>query len=175
MCIRDSMQAANQAGLSSAYAARGSWTPYVSQAPVAVSVTPGSGSGLSHTFTYVYTNTAGASAITYAVTTINDTLNWAGSCTVDYVPGSNQLWLLKDAADGWLGPLTPSGTGTVENSQCTLNATGSSADLTGPTLTLNLALGFQTAFQGTKNIYMQAANQAGLSSDYAAKGTWTVQ
>ena len=169
------MQAANQAGLSSAYAAKGSWTPYVSQAPVAVSVTPGSGSGSSQMFTYVYSNGAGASAITYAVTTINDTLNWVGSCTVDYTPGSNQLWLLMDDASGWLGPMTPGSAGTLQNSQCTLNGTGSTVNLSGPTLTLNLALSFQSAFQGTKNIYMQAGNQAGLTSDYAAKGTWTVQ
>src|SRR5206468_9994640 len=50
---------------------------------------------------------------------------------------------------------------------------GSSVSLSGNVLTLNLSITFQTAFNGNKNIYLQANNAFG-SSGWQLRGSWTV-
>jgi len=62
-------------------------------------------------------------------------------------------------------------TGTLQNSQCTLNVGASSVVLSGTSLTLNLALGFQAAFAGSKNVYMFVQN-ASLGSGWSQQGVW---
>src|ERR1039458_10466882 len=69
-----------------------------------------------------------------------------------------------------LSGLTP-GSGSQQNSQCTLNGAGSSVSASGNTLTLNLALTFLTAFAGAKNIYMQAVNPNGTAA-WQLEGSW---
>jgi hypothetical protein len=41
-------------------------------------------------------------------------------------------------------------------------------------LTLNLAMTFQHAYAGAKNIYMYAADVSGPNSAWQQPGTWTV-
>jgi hypothetical protein len=81
--------------------------------------------------------------------------------------------LLTDAGAAPGATLTP-GAGSQQNSQCILYASGSSVSTAGTGLTLNLAITFQTAFQGARNIYMQAVDPFG-STGWQAAGTWTVQ
>ena len=50
----------------------------------------------------------------------------------------------------------------------------SSSTLSGSTLTLNLAVTFNSAFAGAKNIYMQASDAAGLDSGLQVRGAWRV-
>jgi len=61
----------------------------------------------------------------------------------------------------------------LQNSQCTVNTAPSSASGSGNNLTLNLALSFQPAFAGSKNIYLDAY-AGGLDSGWQQKGSWTV-
>ena len=63
---------------------------------------------------------------------------------------------------------------TIENSQCSLNVASSSALLSGNTFTLDLAMTFQAAYAGVKNIYMYAADVSGANSGWQQQGTWTV-
>jgi hypothetical protein len=53
-----------------------------------------------------------------------------------------------------------------------LNGAASSASTSGNTLTLNLALTFQAAFGGVKNVYMEALSPSG-TAPWQQKGTWT--
>ncbi|HEY2018191.1 MAG TPA: hypothetical protein VGH38_32015, partial [Bryobacteraceae bacterium] len=62
--------------------------------------------------------------------------------------------------------------GSLQNSYCTLNAAASSVSGSGNNLTVNVALSFQAAFAGSKNIYMDAYD--GSDSGWQQKGTWTV-
>ena len=86
--------------------------------------------------------------------------------------GANSIYLANDAGNV-KGPLTLGHAGTLQNSQCAVNAGASSASTSGTTLTLNLSFSFKGAFAGTKNIYMEARN-ATLDSGWAQKGTWIV-
>ena len=82
----------------------------------------------------------------------------------------NTLALLTDGGAQPASTITP-GSGTAQNSQCILTGSGSSVTLSGNTLTLNLTLTFQTAFAGTKNVYMSAAN-AFETVNFQLEGTW---
>jgi len=168
------MNAQDNAGLWSNWQIRGSWTVPAggNQPPTSVSVTPAAGSGAVQTFSFLFSDPNSDFSTTYML--INATLNWPGSCYTYYARGSNTLWLLNDAGNFWLGPVTPGSPGTLANSQCSLNAWDSATGVSGNNLTVNTTLTFTGAFAGTKNVYMNAQNNSGLWSNWQLRGAWTV-
>ena len=165
------LQAVNPFG-SSGWQPEGTWTVTVSP-PAPVSVTPGSGSGTSQTFSFVYADPRGYAALSMARVIVNSSTSPASACYFLYYPGSNILYLANDASSGWTGWATLGQTGTLQNSQCTINAATSSSSGSGNNLTLNVALTFSAAaFSGTKNIYMDTYD--GVYSGWQQKGTWTI-
>jgi hypothetical protein len=158
----------------SGWVQRGSWTTTAGgtgtpSPPSAVSVTPNSGSGSSQTFTFTFSDLNGATDIVSTQMDINVTLAATRACYFYYSRGANVIYLADDAGH-WPAPLTPGSAGTLQNSQCTLDAGTSSVSASGNTLTLKLALSFKVS--GAKNIYMEAQN-ASLDSGWAQRGTWT--
>ena len=139
--------------------------------PATVSVTPSSGSGTSRTFSFRFTDPHGAADISSAQMDINTQRVMTGACASYFVRATSSIYLANDAGS-WQGPLTLGQTGSLQNSQCTLNAGASSASASGNTLTLNLALTFKPAFTGAKNVYMEVRN-ATEDSGWAQRGTWT--
>ncbi len=165
------LQAANPAG-STGWLAKGSWTVQAVTV-TAVSVSPSSGSGSSQAFAFQFSDAAGAADITAVAVSFNSNSSTVGACTVSYVRAQNTLALLTDSGAAPGTTIVPGG-GTEQNSQCTLNGAGSSVSTSGNLLTLTLSLTFQAAFQGAKNIYMQATNPSGTTA-WQSEGTWTVQ
>jgi hypothetical protein len=159
--------------LDSGWQNRGAWTPNPATTPSAVLVSPSSGSGTPQTFTYLYSNADGYQNITNAYALLGDSSSWTNSCGVMYVPQSKGLSLMKDDGSGWLGPITIGQTGTLQNSQCTLNGGGSSASGSGTNLTLNLAISFSSSFFNMKKHFMRASDVAhNLDSGWQDMGTW---
>jgi hypothetical protein len=155
----------------------GNWGAFITkvtfaQLPGLGGVTPSSGSGTSQTFTFQYTDSAGAADLTSALANFNTAVSTVNGCVVNFNRALNTLWLLTDAGVQPASGLTP-GSGSQQNSQCTLNGAGSSISTSGNTLTVNLALTFLTAFAGAKNIYMQAVNPNGTAA-WQLEGSWTV-
>ena len=146
----------------------GSVTP-----PSAVSVTP-PGTGSSQLFNLVYADPRGTSDVSWVEAEWNATQSNAGACYVHYIPSSNMVQLSNDAGTGWIGPVAAGAAGTLQNSQCVLDAGASSASAAGNNLTLNLSLTFLPAFTGVKNIYMQVQSAAVGLTSWQARGTWTV-
>src|ERR1019366_1555011 len=163
------MQAVSPFG-TAAWQQEGAWT--VPAQVQVVSVTPSSGSGSSQTFSLQYSDTAGATDITSVSVLVNSSLSTAAACSVVYTRASNALALLTDSG-ALPGSTIAPGTGSQQNSQCTLNGAGSSVTPSGTMLTLNLALTFQPAFGGVKNVYLQAVAPSGTAA-WQQKGTWTV-
>jgi hypothetical protein len=160
--------------LSSGFQTLGTWT-VPTLGPTAVSVTPNSGSGASQTFSFLFSDASGASKITYVQALINGSLAWYHACAVLYYQSTNKLYLVQDSGAGWQGPLTPGQAGTLQNSQCTLNAGASSVSTVGNNLTVNAALTFKPAFTGNKTVYLDAEDTPGkLSSGFKTLGSWTV-
>ena len=154
---------------------RGTWTPSSITAPSAVSVTPSSGSGSGpQTFSYLYSDPSGYQNIYLVQTILNTTPNWPSACGTMYIAASSSLYLMSDNGSSWLGPLTIGQAGTLQNSQCTLNAGASSASGSGTNLTVNLALTFQPGFIGLKNNFMLADDVVNnLTSGFQNRGSWT--
>jgi hypothetical protein len=139
------------------------------------SVTPASGSGASQTFALQYASNLGATNLSTAWVWFNSTLasSSANSCLVYYNRPSATMYLVNDAATQWTS--SPLSTGaTVQNSQCSVSLAESSVNVSGTTLTLNLAVTFKPVFAGTKNIYMYGANVGSVNSGWQTRGSWTL-
>jgi hypothetical protein len=141
--------------------------------PAPVSVTPHSSSGSSQTFAFTFTDPNGATDIVSTQMDINAQLSATNACYFYYSRASNALYLASDAG-AWQGPVTVGGSGTLSNSQCTVNAATSSVSASGTTLTLNLAISFEAGFAGAKGIFMELQN-ATVDSGWSQLGNWTVQ
>jgi hypothetical protein len=163
-------------GTKSGWEPLGAWTvAFTAGTASAVSVTPASGSGTSQTFALEYSDTAGASSLEQVWVYFNATLaNPAvNACMLYHNTATNQINLLNDNATAWQ-PATLGAATTLANSQCSLNVAASTVTVSGNTLTLNLAITFQPAFSGTKNVYLHAVDISGSKSGWAPLGAWTV-
>jgi hypothetical protein len=138
-------------------------------------VTPSSGSGVSQTFVLQYSDTAGAGNLSMAWVWFNATLanSATTSCLIYYSRPANTLYLLNDWGLQWNGVAMGAG-GTLQNSQCSINAGATTATTNGNTLTVNLALTFSSAFSGSKNVYLWANDVGGTNSGWQTRGSWTV-
>jgi uncharacterized repeat protein (TIGR01451 family) len=160
-------------GLNSGWTALGNWTvPAVP--PQAVSVTPSTGTGSSNTFSFLYSDANGASDLGILQVVVNSSLSGYQGCYISIDPVHQTLLLLNDGATAWQGPITLPTSGTLANSQCTINGGSSSIALSGNSATVNLALSFSGSFGGAKSVYGYAQAAGGLNSGWTALGNWTV-
>jgi Zn-dependent metalloprotease len=155
---------------------QGTWTPAAGGSAVvdAVSVAPNAGSGASQTFTFQYNDSFGATDLSSARVRFGASNVAPGTCSAWYDATTGTIKLMDDAGV-WGSPVFL-GSGTLSNSQCTLNLASSSANPSGTNLTLTLAISFTASFAGTKNIYMLAGSNTppNPSTGWLTKGTWTV-
>lgn len=170
------LQASDKGGLTTGWQQRGAWSPAAptgNRAPSTVSLAPNSGTGLAQTFTLVFSDPDGNDDIAGVQILINDILYAINACYVRYEPSANRLVLYDDAFSASSGPLTLGSPGRVSNSQCSIDGPGSSAARSGSLVTLRLAVTFDSAFGGAKNIYALVADRQNLSPNWEQKGTWT--
>jgi hypothetical protein len=110
---------------------------------------------------------------------VNNYLDGIGACYFALAPASSAsgyLYLVDDAGDGGYVSGTPMflpSSGSLTNSQCTLNGAGSSISASGNTLTLTLSITFKAAFAGNKIFYMAARSNT-QNSGWQALATWNV-
>ncbi|MCX6631395.1 MAG: SBBP repeat-containing protein [Candidatus Solibacter sp.] len=154
----------------------GTWSVpgVMNQPPTAVSVNPASGSGAAQTFTFTFSDPDGAQDIDWFQVLIAP-VSSGPVCNLHYSRAANTLWLYNDSYTAALGPVTPGQGATVQNSQCTINGTGSAVTASGSTLALTVALVFKPAFAGSKIVNLYAQDAAGASTtSWRALGSWTV-
>ncbi len=143
--------------------------------PSLVSISPYQGTGPNATLTFVYAHPNGWSAIASAEFIINP--RWepntrSGGCYIKYGPGTGLFTLIADDGIGVAGTTAPGSSVNISNSQCTLNAAGSSATTSGTTLTLVVPLTFSSSFTGQRHIWMQAVDYNNLSTNWLVYGVW---
>ena len=128
------------------------------------------------TYVFTFNDTNGISDMGVLNVLINDSLNGNQACYLAYARAANQLYLVNDAGNGLLTPMTLNGSGTLGNSQCTVNAAGSGATTSGNTLTLTLNMTIPSTFAGNRVVYMAArSNGDVLNSGWQSAGTRTLQ
>ena len=145
----------------------GSWS---SPPIVTMSASPASGGGMQQTFTFQVTDSLAATDLTTIGVLFTSTVSTTSACAITYNRAQNTLMLLTDAGTPPGNAMTP-GSGAQQNSQCTLNGSGSSVITAGITLTLNLSLSFSLSWVGTKTIYMEAVNPY-QSGTWTSEGGW---
>jgi hypothetical protein len=143
--------------------------------PAADSVSPNSGSGASQVFAFKYSDAKGFASLSFVFGGFGPTAYAEHSCRVEYARAANKLYLKSDDGTAFLGPVKMGGVGTLSNSQCTLNASQSSASGSNNVLTLNLAITFKPTFAGQQGIFLYAVDQSGRTTPGKQKrGTWNV-
>ena len=163
-----SLLARNAIGQTTGWVSRGTWT--VGAALDAVSVTPNSGNGYTQLFTATYSDSLGAADLRARIR-FAGTAD-PGPCQIDY-NASTDLVRMQDNAGAWTAAV-PFGSGTLANSQCTLNLALSSATENGNNLTLALHLTFTANFSGDKAVSLMARSASGQNTGWVPRGTWTV-
>jgi hypothetical protein len=146
-------------------------------APASVGTNPGAGGGPFETFTFSFSDGAGWQALGVVDVLINSALDGRQACYVAYVPQSNTLFLVDDGGDAggpFAGSMQLTGSGSVSNSQCTVNGAASSAAGSGNTLTLTLNVAFASGFAGNKVLYLAARDTGTGNSGWQALATWDV-
>ena len=144
-----------------------------------VSVSPGAGSATTQIFTFTFTDPAGYSDLAVLDILMNNYLDGQSACYVALTPVSataGYLYLVDDAGDGHYAagsPMYLPSSGTLQNNQCSIDASGSSISAGGTTLTLTLKLTFTAGFAGNK-IFHMAARSNTQNSGWQALGTWNV-
>ena len=173
------MLAGNNYGFQSGWQTRGSWTVpgggHSYPAPTADSLSPNSDGGSRQTFTATYGDPNGSADLFWASLLFNSSLNSTNSCWAVYNPTWNALFLYNDAGTALIGPVTPGIPGTLQNSQCILDAGASSAAATASGYVVNFALGFKGSFTGQKSAYMTAIDAEGANSGWQTRGSWEVR
>ncbi len=169
--------ARNSAGSTSS--AVWSFTAVTEGATAAAGSSPGSGSGYTQAFNFTFNDSSGWQDLSVVNILVNRYLDGMGACYVAFAPASatsGYLYLVDDAGDGGYAngsPIALPSSGTLQNSQCTIDAAGSSVVGNGNTLTLTLAVTFKSGFAGNQVFYM-AARSNSQNSGWQAMGTWTV-
>ena len=162
-------QALDQEGISSGISQKGTYTvgAALNRPPEVVSVSPvnTSGDGSPATFTFTYRDADGASDIRGAYAAWNWYPDGHYACFVYYDRETNLLYLADDDATVFT-PIHLGSAETIQNGQCILYATGSSAVASGTTLTLAVRLAMKESLNGTQRIYSDVEDLHGGSSGY---------
>jgi Putative binding domain, N-terminal len=165
----------------SGWQALGTWdVPGTPTGPAVGTVSPARSTSLGQTYTFTFTDSNGYADLFVLDVLTNSFLVGNNACYFAYVPTTptnGYLYLVDDAGDGGYAPGSPialSSGGTLQNSQCILNTTGSSASASGNTLTLNLAITFTSGFVGNRVFYLAARNNTTGNSGWQAAGSVTV-
>jgi len=162
-------------GLSTGFKKMGWWIVGSSpeQAPSAVSVTPSSGYGLVQRFDFVASSPNGAANIAFVNMLFNTSLSRVNGCYLAYAAAGNQLRLISD--DGTTSTSGhPGGTGTLSNSQCSVDLDDTTVTASGDTLTVSPAICFNSGFTAGVQIYMAVGDVPGMSTAFQKVGWWMV-
>ena len=116
-------------------------------------------------FSFVASSPNGAGNLADVHMLFSTTLQWPNSCYLSYTAGGNQLSLLSDGADHWISG-QPGATGTLSNSQCSVNLSATTVTASGNTLTIAPTITFTPAFRPGVHIYMYAADVPGMNSGW---------
>jgi len=148
--------------------------------PAVGGVTPARSTTIGQTYTFTFTDTNGYGDLAVVNILTNTFLDGTNACEVAFVPtsaASGYLYLLDDSGDGGYVPGSPialPSSSILQNSQCTINGTGSSVSAKKNTLTLNLPITFSSSFAGNRVFYLAARNNSTGNSGWQAVGSATV-
>jgi hypothetical protein len=140
--------------------------------PTTQSLAPASGTGISQIFAASYADVFGYQDINQAMLMVAADASGVSGCAMMWARNGNGLYLANDMANQWLGPVGLGGSGTLQNSQCVLDAATSSASGSGNNLTVRFSVTFKVGFLGSKGTFLLVYGSGG-NSGWQSAGTWT--
>jgi hypothetical protein len=150
-------------------------TPLPVTFPTPTAMNPSSGSTLSQVIAFTYKDQSDATNLQTVWALVNTAVDGRAACYVAYYRPGNLLYLYPDNGDGTQATSIPlTGNNTISNSQCSISAQGSSVQINGATLTVNLPITFKTAFTGFKGVWMAAQTVSAQTSSWQILGQWSV-
>jgi len=145
--------------------------PAPSGTPTSTSLTPPVSSGSTQMLTAKFNAPGGYQSLDVVNVLINTYLDGRQACYLAYKQSTNYLYIVADNGDAsQLSGAPMNGSGTVGNSQCSVNLNGSSAAGTGTQFTLQLNMTFLSSFGGNKVIYTAARDASGNNSGWSTMG-----
>ena len=160
----------------------GSFSVTATASPLFLS--PVSGSGTNQVFAATYYDPNGGSQIAEADLYIMSNVapgsvsGWSGhECIFQYDVAGNNIHQVIDAGGSYQGPITAGSNSTLANSQCTVFASASSAQVSGNTATVNFAVQFSgSGFTGAKQLYLGSQDTLGnWATNFQQQfGTWSI-
>jgi hypothetical protein len=134
---------------------------------------------ISDTYTFTFSDTNGWADLRIMDVLINGSINAVRSCYFAFVPSgatSGQIYLVDDAgqAGGPYSAVSLPGSGTAQNSQCTISGAGASISGSGNALTLTLPITFNQSFAGERLFYLAALGSGNTNSGWQAAGSVNV-
>jgi Beta-propeller repeat len=166
------LSAIDTSGNATALVSSGIWTATVpAPQPTASSVSPNASMGSSQTFNFVFSDTQNPLNITGMGMVFNSSLTFSQACyiIVDRIEGTIAL-----AYDSALGSSSKpfSSSAPLQNSQCTVGA--ATLTISGLSDILSIAITFNAAFSGLKNIYMFGSESGIYETGWVQMGTYDV-
>jgi hypothetical protein len=163
---------ASDANSNTGFVARGTWTVTVAAPqPTNTSVSPNASLGSSQTFTFVYSDTQNPLNITGMAMLFSTSLATTNQCSLAVDRNAGTISLLYDNGTG-SSEKAISSPAVLQNSQCAIGAT--SITLSGLSNIVTMAITFEAAFSGVKNIYMFASESGVITTGWVPMGTYTV-
>jgi hypothetical protein len=151
----------------------GAWTILGGTTVSAVSVTPSAGSGSTQAFQLVYSDSLGTTDLKTGWVWFTPSFAGAGNtCMLYYDRAANSLNLLNDAGTTWTAAVVGV-PGTLQNSQCAVDAGSTTAVPSSTNLIVTVPMTFKTGFAGAKEIWLFGAATT-ATSGWQKLGTWTV-
>ena len=140
--------------------------------PSVQSTGPLSGAGNAQTLTFRFSHPQGFQQLGVVNVLINRALDGGNACYLAYSQSAKVLFLVNDGGPdaGLSAPLTLGTAGVIENGQCSISSSGSSATGNGNVLTLVLNITFKPKFGGNQVIYLAARDAANGNSGWHAMG-----
>jgi hypothetical protein len=169
------------AGGNSGWIPLGVWKVPVppSAGPSVTGMTPQRSSSAAQVYNFTFSDTNGWQDITVTNVLLNGVLDGRVGCYIAFVPSGpagGTVYLVDDAGDA-AGPYTSMvlpGAGTVQNSQCTISAAGSSVTTSGNNLTLSLPVTLNHSFAGNRVFYLATGTAGSLNTGWQTVGTVNV-
>ncbi len=140
--------------------------------PLVNSISPAVSSGATQQYTVQFSHANGYQSLGVVNLLINNFLDGRQACYLAYSVSANVLYIVPDNGDGaQISGKVMNGTGTIANSQCSVNLVSSTAIGSGNVLTLNLTMSFFPSFGGNKVFYMAARDTGTGNSGWLTMGT----
>ena len=140
---------------------------------------PLSGIGLNHILNLVVTNPSGGQAIQSIQVNVSNPYTTANACAVTFGISAKTIALANDSGSGNVGSAVIGSNATLQNSQCTANAAGTTMAVVGNSVAVRVSLTYLPAFGNvgggmTKYVNVMATDNQGNTLSIVQAASWSL-